>query len=129
MDADGPLDGVAKTFATIDEYIGSFPPEVQPILEEVRETIRGAAPGADETIGYGMPAFRVDGRNLVYFGGWKHHVGLYPLPEVDGADADRLAPYLGGKGTARFPLAEPIPHDLIAHLVTRLLAQSEGGVR
>ena len=114
---------MAKTFDTIDEYIGSFPPEVQPVLEQVRETIHAAAPAAEEAISYGMPTFRLDGRYLVNFGGWKQHVGVYPLPEVEGEDERRLAPYLAGKGTARFPLDEPMPVDLISRLVTLLLAQ------
>ena len=122
----GPLDGVAKTFDTIDEYIGSFPPDVQPSLEQVRETIRAVLPDADEAIGYGMPAFRLDGRALVYFGGWQHHVGVYPLPDVEGDDEQRLAPYLAGKGTARFPLDEPLPLDLIARLVELLRTQRDG---
>jgi uncharacterized protein YdhG (YjbR/CyaY superfamily) len=117
---------VAKTFDTIDEYIGSFPPDVQPALEQVRETIRAALPDADEAIGYGMPAFRLDGRALVYFGGWQHHVGVYPLPDVEGDDEQRLAPYLAGKGTARFPLDEPLPLDLIARLVELLRSQRDG---
>jgi uncharacterized protein YdhG (YjbR/CyaY superfamily) len=127
MDGRGPLDGVAKTFDTIDEYIGSFPPEVQPVLEQVRETIHEAVPAAEEAISYGMPTFRLDGRYLVYFGGWKQHVGVYPLPEVEGEDERRLAPYLAGKGTARFPLGEPMPLDLIARLVALLLAQRGDG--
>ena len=124
--AGDPLDGVAKTFATIDEYIGSFPPAVQPLLEQVRATIHDAAPSAEETISYGMPTFRLDGRHLVYFGGWKHHVGIYPLPVLAGEDEQRLAPYLAGKGTARFPLDQPIPFDLIARIVGRLVAERAG---
>jgi uncharacterized protein YdhG (YjbR/CyaY superfamily) len=107
-------------FATVDEYIGSFPQDVQFALEEVRRTIHSAVPGAGETISYQIPTITVNGRYLVYFAGWKHHVSLYPLPEVDEAFAEELTPYRSGKGTVKFPLGEPIPHHIIERLVTLL---------
>jgi uncharacterized protein YdhG (YjbR/CyaY superfamily) len=114
---------VAETFATIDEYIGSFPTDVQVVLEEVRRTIHDTVPEADEAISYQIPTITLDGKYLVYFAGWKHHVSLYPLPDVDAALEQQLAPYRSGKGTVRFPLGEPIPHELIKELVRLLLQQ------
>jgi uncharacterized protein YdhG (YjbR/CyaY superfamily) len=113
-------------YASIDDYIASFPPEVRPTLEAVRQTIRRAAPGADETISYGIPTFTLDGRYIAYFAGWKRHISLYPIPDVD-EDMDReLAPYRAGKGSLRFPLVEPIPHRLIERVVALLVSQRLG---
>lgn len=101
---------------TIDEYIAGFPPEVQPILQQVRATIRAAAPRAEERISYQMPAFFQDGV-LAYFGGFKKHIGFYPPVEGDAALLRAAAPYAGEKGNLRFPLDQPIPHELIRRIV------------
>jgi uncharacterized protein YdhG (YjbR/CyaY superfamily) len=111
---------VANKFETIDAYIGSFPTEVQPILQDVRRAIRRAAPETDETISYQMPTFKLDGKYLVYFGGWKHHVGIYPIPAVDEALEKEISQYRGDKGTLRFPLRDPIPYDLIERVAAFL---------
>ncbi len=108
---------MARTFVTIDDYINTFPEDVQSILEQVRRTVRHAASGADETISYQMPTLTLDGRDLVYFAAWKHHISLYPVPTGDEAFARELAPYRAAKGTVRFPLRKPIPYDLIERLV------------
>jgi uncharacterized protein YdhG (YjbR/CyaY superfamily) len=118
---------MADQFATIDDYIGSFPDDVQVVLEEIRRTLHRAVPAADEAISYQMPAVTLNGRYLAYFAGWKHHVSLYPLPEVDQALAQELAPYRAGKGTARFPIGQPVPYDLIGRLVALLVEQRSGG--
>jgi len=112
---------MADKFATVEEYVSSFPEHVQIILEEVRRTIRKAAPEADETISYQMPTLTLNGRSLVYFAAWKHHIGLYPIPTADEAFERELAPYRAAKNTVRFPLAEPIPYDLIERLVALLV--------
>jgi len=114
---------VTRQCATIDEYISSFPDDVQIILEQVRRTARNAAPAADETISYGMPTITLNGRDLVSFAAWKRHIGLYPLPAADDAFARELAPYRAAKGTVRFPLDKPIPYDLIARLVALRVTQ------
>jgi uncharacterized protein YdhG (YjbR/CyaY superfamily) len=114
---------VADKFPTVDDYISSFPEDVQTVLEEVRRTIHNAAPGAGETISYQIPTITLDGKYLVYFAGWKHHISLYPLPDVGEALEQELAPYRAGKGTVRFPLRKPIPHDLIKKLVALLVQQ------
>lgn len=117
---------MAKTnFKTIDEYISTFPEEVQEKLEKIRQTIRGAAPKAKETISYGMPTFNVNGSYLIYFAGWKNHIGLYPVPSTDGTFQDELSPYLSGKGTAKFPLKKPIPYDLVKKIVEYRLKEHQ----
>jgi uncharacterized protein YdhG (YjbR/CyaY superfamily) len=100
----------------IDRYISQFPADVQEILAKVRATIRDAAPEATETISYQMPAFRQHGI-LVYFAGWKHHIGLYPPVSGDKALEKALKRYAGPKGNLQFPLDEPIPYDLIERIV------------
>ena len=108
---------------TIDEYIGAFPAQVQPVLAEIRRTIREVAPAAGETISYQMPTFTLNGKHLVYFAGWKNYVSLYPIPAGDAAFQRDIAPYRAGKGTLRFPLGKPVPYDLIGRLVTFLVEE------
>ncbi len=100
----------------IDEYIARFPADVRAILEKVRMTIRMAAPDAQETISYQMPAFKQHGI-LVYFAGWKEHIGLYPPVSGDKSLEKAVARYAGPKGNLQFPLDEPIPYDLIKRIV------------
>ncbi|MEV6524002.1 DUF1801 domain-containing protein [Longispora sp. NPDC051575] len=110
-------------FATVEEYIDSFPGDVRGILREIRRRIRLLVPDADEKISYQIPAFTLDGTYLVYYAGWKHHVSLYPVTTVD-ADLERdLAPYRSAKATVRFPLGAPVPYDLIERVVTYLVRQ------
>ncbi len=109
-----------KPATTIDEYISTFPADVQAILEQIRQTIRQAAPAAIETMSYGMPTFDLHGEHLVFFAGWKRHVSLYPLPAGDQVLQERMAQYKREKGTIQFPLAKPIPYDLIGDMVTFL---------
>jgi uncharacterized protein YdhG (YjbR/CyaY superfamily) len=105
-----------KPFTTIDEYIGTFPEDVRSILEEMRQAVRDAAPDAEETISYRIPAFRLHGP-LVYFAAFKNHVSFFPTESGIEAFRNELAPYLGGKGTARFPLDRPVPYDLVKKIV------------
>lgn len=112
---------MATRFETVDEYVASLPAHVRSIVEQLRQTIRDAAPGTAETITYQMPAVTLNGKYIVYFGAWRKHIGLYPVPD-GGADLEAdLAPYRAAKGTLRFPLNEPIPHDLIERVVAALL--------
>lgn len=111
---------MADSPATIDAYIASFPADVQVILQEVRRRIRKAVPTADETISYGIPAFTLGGRYLVYVAGWKHHISVYPVPAGDAAFRREIEPYVAGKGTLAFPLGEPIPYDLIGRVAASL---------
>ena len=98
------------------EYIADFPPAVQRVLRRVRSTIRKAMPGAEEAISYQIPTFRLHGRAVLYFAGWKAHYSLYPADaRLVAAFKDDLAPYqVNNKGTIRFPLSEPVPVALIA---------------
>jgi uncharacterized protein YdhG (YjbR/CyaY superfamily) len=100
----------------IDEYIADFPKEVQALLKKIRTTIRKAAPDAKETIKYQMPTFTLYG-NLVHFAAFKKHIGFYPVPRGVEAFKDELSAYKGEKSTARFPLDQPIPLDLISRIV------------
>ena len=117
---------MATAFATIDDYIASFPEGVQPILQRVRDTIGDVAPGADETISYGMPTVTLDGRYLVYFAGWKNHISVYPAPDGDESFERQIAPYRASKGTLKFPLRKPVPYDLIEQVVQLLVKQRAG---
>ena len=110
-------------FATVDEYIASFPPEVQRTLEEVRAAIRAVVPGTEERISYGIPTFTLNGRYVVYFSGWKRHVSVYPTPNADPELAAAIKPYVAGKGTLKFALDKPIPIELIQRVAARLLEQ------
>ena len=100
----------------IDSYISRFPPDIQAILEQVRATIRRAAPEAKETISYMMPAFKQHGI-LVYFAAWEKHIGMYPPISGDKTLENAIARYAGPKGNLQFPLKEPIPYDLIERIV------------
>lgn len=105
-----------KKPSNIDEYISEFPAEVQKKLQKVRETIRKVAPEASETIKYAMPTFMLNG-NLVFFAGYKNHIGFYPIPSGIEAFKTELAPYKQGKGSVQFPLNQPIPLGLITKIV------------
>jgi uncharacterized protein YdhG (YjbR/CyaY superfamily) len=102
--------------AAIDAYIASFPPDVQERLQTMRRTVHAAAPGLTETMAYGMPTFKLKGKSVVHFGAYTHHIGLYPTPSGIEAFAERLAPYAGGKGSARFPNNQPLPLELVADI-------------
>ena len=96
----------------VDEYISAFPPEERNILNEIRKVIRKAAPGAQETLSYGIPTFKM-GENLVHFAGFRNHIGFYPTPSAIIAFKEELSAYKGAKGSVQFPLRQPIPYDLI----------------
>ena len=113
-----------KQFKTIDEYIKTFPKDVQAILEKMRQTIRKAAPEAVETISYQMPTFKLNGRGLVYFAGFKNHVGFYPIPSGIAAFEKELSPYKQGKGSVQFPLDKPVPYDLVRKIVIFRMKQN-----
>ena len=115
---------MAQKFQSIDDYIASFPEDVQALLEEVRKTIHGAVPGAGEIISYNIATITVEGRSVVNFAGWKKHIALYPAPSGD-ADYERdIAPYRTETATLNFPLKNPIPFPLIARTAALLAEQS-----
>src|ERR1700694_3003494 len=113
-----------KQFKTIDEYIKTFPEDVQSILEKMRRTIRRAAPEADEAISYQIPTFKLNG-NLVHFAAFKNHIGFYPTSSGTKAFKKELSQYKGAKGSVQFPLDEPIPYDLVKKIVRFRLKENQ----
>ncbi len=105
-----------KGYKTTDEYIATFPKNIQIILEELRQAIRDSAPSAEEAISYQMPAFKLNGI-LVYFAAFKNHIGFYPTSSAIEAFKEELSNYEVTKGAVRFPTNKPIPFDLIRKMV------------
>ncbi len=105
-----------RKFKSIEEYIDASPRNVRDILQELRQTIKGAAPEAEETISYQMPAFKLNGI-LVWFAAFKNHIGFYPKVSAVEAFKEKLVGFKVSKGTIQFPLKEPIPYDLVAEIV------------
>ncbi|MBA2463552.1 MAG: DUF1801 domain-containing protein [Nocardioidaceae bacterium] len=116
---------MAHRFVDIDDYVRTFPDEVRTRLEQVRQTIHQAVPGAGEKISYQIPTITLDDRSLVHFAGWKHHVSLYPVPEGDDTLTHDLSPYLSGKSTVRLPHDAPLPSDLVARVASALVDQRD----
>ena len=109
----------------IDAYITSFPENVQKILKEIRKAINTAAPSAEEVISYGMPAFKYKGRVIIYFAGYKNHIGFYATPAGHAAFKKELSVYKQGKGSVQFPLDQPPPLNLISRIVKFKVEQQE----
>lgn len=109
----------------IDEYIATFPGEVQKEMQQLRSLIHELVPKAEETISYAMPTFNLNGSYVVYFAGFKNHIGLYPAP-VDNDDfAKDLEGYKTGRGSVQLPLGEPLPVKLITKIVKFQLKQNK----
>ena len=104
------------TYTSVDDYLASQPPAARRVLARVRTVIRRALPKADEVISYQIPAYKLNGRTVLFFAAWKAHFSLYPSSRrLEAAFKKELAPYeASGKGTIRFPLSEPVPAKLIA---------------
>ena len=100
----------------IDQYISGFSSEIQAILQEIRVTIKKAAPEAQEAISYQMPTFKLNG-NLIHFAAFKNHIGVYPAPTGIEQFRKELSAYKGGKGSVQFPFSLPMPYDLISRIV------------
>ncbi len=109
---------------SIDEYIAAFPEETQKILQEIRATIKAAAPEAVEKISYQMPTFFLNG-NLIHFAAFKNHIGLYPTPSGTEAFKAELSVYESGKGSIRFPIDQPMPLKLIREIVQFRVAENQ----
>jgi uncharacterized protein YdhG (YjbR/CyaY superfamily) len=110
------MDVTSKKFNNITEYVNAFPPGTKVLLQQVRNAIKKAAPKAEEVISYNMPAFKQHG-NLVYFAGYKNHIGFYPMPSAIKQFAKELSVYKGAKGSVQFPIDEPMPVNLITKIV------------
>lgn len=102
---------------SVNEYIKLFPKEVQTILEKIRNIILNSAPESIESISYGMPAYKTNGKPLVYFAGYKKHIGFYATPTGHEEFAEELSIYKQGKGSVQFPINKPIPYELIERIV------------
>ena len=113
-----------KRFTTVNEYISTFPGEIQVVLEKVRQAIHNAVPDATETMSYGIPTFNLNGKHVVFFAGWKRHISLYPLPAGDEVFQQELSHYKRAKGSIQFPLDKPIPYDFVEQIVTLLVSES-----
>ena len=107
-----------KNFNSIDEYIATFPKNIQMVLQQIRQAVKDAAPRAEEAISYNMPAFKLNG-NLVWFGAFKNHIGFYSRESAIEEFKEKLSGYEVSKvnGTVKFPLDKPIPLDLIKEMV------------
>ncbi len=101
----------------VEDYIKSFPKEIQVLLNQMRETILKTAPLATESISYAMPTYKINGSPLIYFAGFKNHIGLYATPSGHKEFEIELAKYKQGKGSVQFPLDEPLPLKLISKIV------------
>lgn len=108
---------ISKTPTSIDEYIADFPEDIQSLLNQVRSTVKQAAPEAEESIGYGMPAYKTHGKPLVYFAGYKNHIGFYATPTGHAEFAKELSKYKQRKGSVQFPIDQPMPLELIFQIV------------
>lgn len=117
------MDSEKRSFQTIDEYIATYPDNIQAMLQAVRATVRAAAPDAEECISYGMPAFAQNGI-VVYFAGLKNHIGFYPTSGGVAAFESELAAYEHTAGAIRFPFTQPMPADLITRIVRYRLAEN-----
>ena len=114
----------SSTAKDIDEYIAGFPPDVQKLLERVRQTIQKVAPTAEEAIKYQIPTFVLNG-NLISFAGYKNHIGIYPAPREVAEFKKELATYKGNKSTLQLPLDKPVPVDLIRRITKYLVKRSQ----
>lgn len=106
----------AARFSTVDEYISVFPDKTKALLEKMRKTVSKAAPKAEELISYNMPSLNLEGR-LIYYAGYKNHIGFYPMTSAISAFKKELSVYKGAKGSVQFPLDKPLPVDLISRMV------------
>ena len=117
-----------KQSDSIDEYIAGFPPDVQAVLQKIRETIRKAAPAATETINYQIPTFTLDG-NLVHFAAFENHIGFYPAPSGIEQFKSELSAYKSAKGSVQFPLDQRMPYSLITRIVKFRVKENQDRAR
>jgi uncharacterized protein YdhG (YjbR/CyaY superfamily) len=119
-----PKAKAAPKTKTIDDYMAPFPEEVRGRLQLIRMKVREMAPEAKEAISYGIPTFKLNDTYLVYFGGWKDYISMYPLPEGNPEFDAAIEPYRAAKATVRFPHKEPLPLPLIETIVRLSLAEN-----
>lgn len=104
-------------YKTVDDYRKVFPKDIQLIMKKIRSTIKKAAPKAVESISYGMPAYKLNGKPLVYFAAYKMHIGFYATPTGHAHFVKELSKYKQGNGSVQFPIDKPIPFELIKRIV------------
>jgi uncharacterized protein YdhG (YjbR/CyaY superfamily) len=117
---------MAATPDTVDEYLATLEEDAHTIAQAARQAIHRATPGVDETVRYKMPCFSLDGEYLVYLGAWKKHIGLYPIPELDGDLERQVAPYRAATDTVRYPYNKAVQCDLIERIVVTLVGRVRG---
>lgn len=100
----------------IDDFISAYPQDVQAILQKIRATIQKSAPRAEEAMSYGIPTFKLNGKNLIHFSAFKEHIGFYPTPSGIEKFKKELSAYEWAKGSVKFPLNKPIPYALITKI-------------
>jgi len=110
----------------IDQYLEQFAPPARAVLDELRTFIRTTVPDASETMSYGIPTYDLNGKHLVHFAGWKHHIGFYPVPTGIEAFKDELAVYKTSKGAVQLPYDKPLPIELIGRIVRFRVAELTG---
>jgi uncharacterized protein YdhG (YjbR/CyaY superfamily) len=110
-------------FTSVDEYIATFPEETQKLLEDIRKVIKQTAPKAEEVISYNMPGYKLNGM-LVWFAGYKNHIGFYPSGSPMKVFADQLAIYKTSKGAIQFPIDKAIPKKLVKDIVKYRIAEN-----
>ncbi|HVZ12703.1 MAG TPA: DUF1801 domain-containing protein [Patescibacteria group bacterium] len=115
--------------ANIDIYIAGFPEDTQKLLKQIRKAVKEVAPDATEAISYGIPTFKLNGKNLVHFGGFSDHISFFPTGSGIEAFKKELGDHVTGKGTANFPLDEPLPLDLFKKIVKFRVEQVNKGNR
>ncbi|TYL53768.1 iron chaperone [Agromyces mariniharenae] len=108
---------------TVDEYLATFPDDVRDVLEQVRAAIHAGVPDGEEKVRYGIAAVMLGGRYAIHFAGWKHHVGLYPVPRFDGALEDEIAPFRAKTDSVNFSYAKPVPYELITRVSAQIVRQ------
>jgi uncharacterized protein YdhG (YjbR/CyaY superfamily) len=118
---------MSDRFATVDDYVAALPDDARPLMEEVRRVVHRVVPGVTEKISYQMPTFVLDGLPLVHVAAWKKHLGLYPLPPMDGELAAQVEPYRGAKDAMQLRYDRPVPYDLVERVVAVLLERRRTG--
>ena len=114
--------------STVDEYLGTFTGETKARLETMRSIVKAEAPEAIESMAYGMPAYKLGGKPLVYFAGYAHHTGFYATPNGHDAFQEEFSKYKQGKGSVQFPHDQPLPVELVKRVVRYRCAQLARGL-
>lgn len=120
---------MSTKFTSINEYIVTFPPTTQHILQQLRNSIKKTVPQATESISYNIPTFKLNGKNLVHFAAFEKHVGFYATPTGHAAFEDELSKYKQGKGSVQFPLSDPLPIDLIIRIIKFRVTEVSTGLK